>query len=224
VTVSVECLVIRLALGTLWALDLVDHDDLGSLRISFFFCRRPSGVGVSTLVAVAGPLLLFPVQRSAGHGHCVHRPARAARPWAAPSLREEPARLTLSNEHVEIDIARVGRCAVRVRRAEDHADTLLTFDLPDELVPCEARVVPDLLHADGVALRIEATAPRWTQTMTVALAAGDDAPTVTIARATRDGDDVAHALVNAGDEPVTFTVAGRDVTVAPGGVARLPRG
>lgn len=151
----------------------------------------------------------------------LRRPTRRAAAAPSPALDETAARITLSNEHMEINVARVAGCVVRVRRAAERADTLLTFDLPDELVPCEVSVTPDVFHDDGVAVRIDARTPRWTQSMTVALGAGDDTPTVAITRATREGATVSHALVNASAQPLTFTVDGRDVSVEPGEVARV---
>jgi len=146
-------------------------------------------------------------------------PSRRGAP--SPEVDESPAGVTLRNAYLAVSVESLARCAVRVRRVEDEADTLLTFDVPDERAPCEVRVVPDVFHDDGVAVQIEARAPEWTQTVTVSLGADEEAPGVTIARATREGAAVSHALVNASPEPVTFTVAGRDVAVEPGEVTRL---
>lgn len=139
----------------------------------------------------------------------------------SPEAIESPERITLSNEHMSIDMDRVGRCSVRVHRAEERAETLLTFDVPDELVPCHARVVPDVFHDDGVALRVDATGPGWSQSVTLSLGADDHAPSVTVSRATLEGDATAHALVNASPNPVTFTLDGDDFTAEPGEVLTL---
>jgi hypothetical protein len=144
-----------------------------------------------------------------GGGGSSRRPAATP-----PSLVETPSGITLRNDDLAIDIARVGACAVRVRRADTGAETLLTFDLPDELVPCEARVVPDVLRDDGVAVRLDAQTPRWSQSVTVSL--GDDGPALSYAHATRDGAVTTHRLVNASAHPVTFTVDGVDLHAAPG--------
>ncbi|MFO0630823.1 MAG: hypothetical protein U0325_35070 [Polyangiales bacterium] len=146
---------------------------------------------------------------------CGGGPRPARRPAAAaPTLSETPTRITLSNAEVFIDIARVSACAVRVRRADTGAETLLTFALPDELVPCEARVVPDVLRDDGVAVRLDAQTPRWSQSVTVSL--GDDGPAVSVARATREGAVTTHRLVNASAHAVTFTLDDLDLAAAPG--------
>lgn len=139
----------------------------------------------------------------------------------SPEVMESPERITLSNEHMAIDVARVGRCSVRVHRAEERAETLLTFDVPDELVPCQARVVPDVFHDDGVALRVDAAGAGWSQSVTLSLGADDREPSVTVSRATREGDATAHALVNASPNPVTFTLDGDDFTAEPGEVLTL---
>lgn len=144
-----------------------------------------------------------------GGGGAARRPSASS-----PALVETPAGITLSNADLSIDIARVGACAVRVRRADTGAETLLTFDLPDELVPCEARAVPDVLRDDGVAVRIDAQTPRWSQSVTVSL--GDDGPALSFARATREGAVTTHQLANASAHPATFTVDGVDLSAAPG--------
>lgn len=151
-------------------------------------------------------------------GLCGAPAPRTATALAAPSpeLVEAPTSFTLRNDHVAIDIDRVGRCAVRVRRAEDHADTLLTFDTPDELVPCEARVIPDVLHDDGVSVELIARAPAWTQSMVVSLAAGATAPGVSIARAREEGAVTTHDLTNASSSPIGFVVDGEDLVASPG--------
>jgi hypothetical protein len=133
-------------------------------------------VGAASQGAPTSLCALLPSLCGAGGGSS-RRPAPDS-----PSLVETPAGITLSNADVAIDIARVGACAVRVRRADTGAETLLTFDLPDELVPCEARAVPDVLRDDGVAVRIDAQTPRWSQSVTVSL--GDDGPALSYARAT----------------------------------------
>jgi hypothetical protein len=133
---------------------------------------------------------------------------------SSPSLIETATGITLSNADLAINIARVGACAVRVRHADTGAESLLTFDLPDELVPCEARAVPDVLRDDGVAVRLDAQTPRWSQSVTVSL--GDDGPALSYAHATRDGAVTTHRLVNASAHPVTFTVDGVDLHAAPG--------
>ncbi len=150
-------------------------------------------VGASSQGAPASLCTLLP-SLCGGGGGAPRRPAATS-----PSLVETPAGITLSNADVAIDIARVGACAVRVRRADTGAETLLTFDLPDELVPCEARAVPDVLRDDGVAVRIDAQTPRWSQSVTVSL--GDDGPALSFARATRDGAVTTHRLVNASAHP-----------------------
>lgn len=151
----------------------------------------------------------------------LRRPGRRGASAPTPGLTETTSRITLSNEHMTINVDRLARCVVRVRRAEERADTLLTFDVPDALIPCEARVVPDVFHEDGVAVQLSATTPRWTQTITVALGAGEDSPEVTVSRATLDGAAVAREVVNASAQPVTFTAEGRDIAVEPGEVARI---
>lgn len=165
-------------------------------------------VGASSQGEPASLCALLPSLCGAGGGSS-RRPAPAS-----PSLVETPAGITLSNAEVAINIARVGACAVRVRRADTGAETLLTFDLPDELVPCEARAVPDVLRDDGVAVRIDAQTPRWSQSVTVSL--GDDGPALSFARATRDGAVTTHRLVNASAHPATFTLDGVDLHAAPG--------
>lgn len=141
---------------------------------------------------------------------------RGATPADSPNLLESPERITLSNEHLAIDIARVGRCTVRVQRAEERAETLLTFDLPDQLVPCEARVVPDVFHEDGVAVRVDASAPGWEQSITVALSADDDAPSLALSRVSHTASGTLHSLLNASPQAMTFTLDGNDFSAAPG--------
>lgn len=165
-------------------------------------------VGASSQGEPASLCALLPSLCGAGGGSS-RRPAPAS-----PSLVETPAGITLRNDELSIDIARVGACAVRVRRADTGAETLLTFDLPDEIVPCEARAVPDVLRDDGVAVRIDAQTPRWSQSVTVSL--GDDGPALSYARATRDGAVTTHRLVNASAHPATFTLDGVDLRAAPG--------
>ena len=172
-----------------------------------------SWVGASSRGEPASLCALLPSLCGAGGG-AARRPSAAS-----PALVETPAGITLSNADLAIDIARVGACAVRVRRADTGAETLLTFDLPDELVPCEARAVPDVLRDDGVAVRLDAQTPRWSQSVTVSL--GDDGPAVSFARATREGAVTTHYLVNASAHPTTFTVDGVDVSAAPGETVTL---
>ena len=165
-------------------------------------------VGASSQGEPASLCALLPSLCGAGAGSS-RRPAARS-----PALVETPAGITLRNDELSIDIARVGACAVRVRRADTGAETLLTFDLPDELVPCEARAVPDVLRDDGVAVRIDAQTPRWSQSVTVSL--GDDGPALSYARATRDGAVTTHRLVNASAHAATFTLDGVDLHAAPG--------
>lgn len=165
-------------------------------------------VGASSQGAPASLCTLLP-SLCGGGGRAARRPATTS-----PSLVETDTGITLRNDDLAINIARVGACAVRVRRADTGAETLLTFDLPDELVPCEARAVPDVLRDDGVAVRLDAQTPRWSQSVTVSL--GDDGPALSVARATREGAVTTHRLVNASAHPVTFTVDGLDLAAAPG--------
>jgi hypothetical protein len=166
-------------------------------------------VGASSQGAPTSLCTLLPSLCGSGGGGAPRR-----RGTSSPSLVETSAGITLSNADLAIDIARVGACAVRVRRADTGAETLLTFDVPDELVPCEARAVPDVLRDDGVSVRLDAQTPRWSQSITVSL--GDDGPAISVARATREGAVTTHRLVNASAHPVTFTVDGLDLAAAPG--------
>jgi hypothetical protein len=176
------------------------------------------GPDAPSLCAVFGSLCAAHSRR-AGRASTAPRPADII----PAELRREGRRWTLANALVEATIDPEALCALTVRRPRGEALPALSFATPGEARCTVAETAPfdPAVDAGAVAFAVTWRAEGWWQEVIVSLRDDASSPEASVTRATREGTTVRAEFGNLSSLPLTWTVGGREHTVAPGRVAEL---
>lgn len=141
----------------------------------------------------------------------------AHREYGSPAtVRREGDLWRLGNGQITIDINAL--CLMTSRRIDDTTPSVTSFSPPVE-TPCVVRetAVP-WDDREGVAIEMSWSAPGGSMRAVVALGDEAQAAEASVARTDPSGETW---LANMGTSPLTWTIAGSPVTVAPGGAVRV---
>lgn len=135
------------------------------------------------------------------------------------TLREASGRWVLDNDLARVEVNPAQLCALAVQRVGLAQNPALSFATP---TPADGCTVSPGGAAEGASITLDFTGNGWSQRVVLSLADGADAPeaTVSVVRA-RGGGHTDTFLANLSGQAQTWTVRGREVSLAAGALGHV---